>query len=126
MLCQVLWRPDSVMRGDAPVHRWLIVPNASVPLADEAAPVFNVEIGRLPSDAEGCGLVCADGCGEDIDAVKAAWRKLQVLAVGRDRVGGARRRWSELEPNAVVVDVCRQHLRRERIAVPVEAGGACL
>src|SRR5450631_3950606 len=120
-------RPYRVSRGNGPIARWFILPHSGVPLADEAAPVFNVQLSGAVAHPERSGLVAIHGSRQDVNAVEITARQVDCLPLGDKRVrrsGGGR---SKLEPHAIIVDFTRQHLGRKRIAFAIESGvGVCV
>src|SRR6185437_1007588 len=130
--------PGGVIRRDCPVFAkgnaargvlafedgiglWL--PEARVPLADEAGPVFDVEDGSLVADAEGGRLVSVAGGCEQVNAVVVAGREADGLAFGDEGVGVVGSADCEVELDAVEVDGGGKHFGGESVALGVKTAG---
>ena len=57
-----------------------------IPLADETAPIFDVQFCSFVANLEFCLLVAIDGGGKKIKPIKTAGRKLDGLPLGDDCV----------------------------------------
>src|SRR5207249_2100336 len=100
-----------VLRGPLPV----------VPLADESAPVLNVQLDSLSPHFERGSLIAIGGGRQHVNSVKAARRKINRLPFRYERVGCAGLRGSQLKLHAVKLNLRRQHLRGQCIAFAVKS-----
>src|SRR5579859_7722296 len=62
-------RPRCVVSGDGPVTVVLVLENARIPLADEAAPILNIQICCFCPYSKCRGLVSVRGSSQEINAV---------------------------------------------------------
>ena len=75
----MLWCSKAAAFGD---EVWLGLPETCVPLADEAAPVFDDEADGSLACFEGGALIAICRGSENINLVKVAFRQLNGLAFG--------------------------------------------
>src|SRR5580704_708242 len=96
-------------------------PGAVVPLADAAAPILNRQFGLSVAGAEACALISVSRRGEEIQAIEAAGRKGDSLAVSHDGIGLAGFRRGKLKVKAGVGNLSGEHLGGQRTSLRVES-----
>src|SRR6266700_6512505 len=114
------------MGRDRPITMILGLPDTRIPLADKPAPVLDIDLRRTAAHPELRLLIPSLGCSQKIDAVEFTLRQLDRLPLGNHRVRRSRSRRLQLEVDAAERELCRQHLRRERIALAVHAAATRL
>ncbi len=96
-------------------------PCTVVPLADETAPVFDVQLGGLAADLEGSFLIAVRGGRKQVDTVAVTGRQVNALALRDYRVGRAGLPRRKMEDNIVEGELPGQHLGRQSVAGAGEA-----
>ena len=92
-----------------------------VPLADESAPVLNIEFNFFVADFKRGFLVAIVRCGKQVEAIGMARWQVDCLPARHNRVGRAGLGRSQLKPHIVEHDLRGQHLSGKRVALAVEA-----
>src|ERR1035441_6017996 len=99
------------------------IPYAGVPLADEAAPVFNGEVDRLVTRFESGFLIAFGGSSEHVDAVELTGGERDDLSQGSDGVVLAGSGWSKVEFNGVEAQLRGEHFGGHGVAFGIEEIG---